>query len=347
MHLYFLLYGAFMIKCEINKNDAGQRLDKFVEKTVKGMPKSLMYKYIRKKRIKVNGKRCEISTVLAVGDLVEMYIPAEFSDEKKSAEDFSEYSRVQARPDVVYEDDNILVVSKKPGMLAHTGDEDENHSKENSERDTLVFIIKAYLYNKGEWQPEKENSFAPALCNRIDRNTGGLVIAAKNAAALREVNEAIREHKIEKNYLCAVHGRPEKKEDRLTAYLFKNSKTKTVTVYDKERVGAKPIITNYKTLAYNKALDISLLSIGLETGRTHQIRAHMAHIGHPLLGEGKYARNEADRKLGYKYQALYSYKLTFGELSGELSYLSGKSFRADADKIFFLTEFGKESVKID
>lgn len=336
-----------MLKFEINKNDAGQRLDKFIEKAVKGMPKSLMYKYIRKKRIKINGKRCENNTVLCEGDLVEMYIPAEFSDEKKDASDYSEFSRVRGMPDVVYEDENILIVAKKPGVLTHTGDDDENHSKENSERDTLIYIIKAYLYNKGEWQPETENSFSPALCNRIDRNTGGLVIAAKNAVALREVNEAIREHRIEKNYLCAVHGKMDKKSDRLTGYLFKNSKTKTVTVYEQQRTGSKPIVTNYKALAYNKDLDITLLYIGLETGRTHQIRAHMAYIGHPLLGEGKYAHNEKDRKIGYKYQALYSCKLTFGSMKGELSYLSGKSFKADTDKIFFLNEFEKESVKID
>lgn len=325
-----------MLRIELNKNDGGQRLDKFLTKTLKGIPPSLMYKYIRKKRIKVNGKRAKENTVLQSGDIIELYIPDEFAAEKS---DTSEYDRVRAFPDIVYEDENIIICEKRAGMLSHTGDERENGSGAIPERDTLIFIIRAYLYKKGEYSPSDEASFAPALCNRIDRNTGGLVIAAKNAEALREMNRLIHDGKVDKRYLCAVHGKLSPASSTKKAFLFKNSKTKTVTVTDNETRGSKQIVTSYKTLKYNKANDLSLLEVHLETGRTHQIRAHMAHLGHPLLGEGKYAENKADRALGYKYQALYSYKVTFFADDGPLSYLNKKSFEADRGSIRFLELF--------
>lgn len=327
-----------MLRLELNKNDGGQRLDKYLTKTLKGIPPSLMYKYIRKKRIKVNGKRAKENTMLSCGDVIELYIPDEFAAEKS---DNSEYSRIRTAPSIVYEDENIIICEKRPGMLSHTGDEGENGSAAIPERDTLIFIIRAYLYNKGEYDPDSEASFAPALCNRIDRNTGGLVIAAKNAEALREVNRLIRDGKIEKRYLCAVHGKPSPSSATKHAYLFKNSKTKTVTVSDKETRGSKKIVTSYKTLDCNREKKLSLLEVHLETGRTHQIRAHMAYLGYPLLGEGKYAENKADRALGYKYQALYSYKVTFLADSNDspLAYLWGRTFSADMSSIRFLELF--------
>ena len=172
----------------INKNDGGQRLDKFVSKTVWGLPPSLMYKFIRKKRIKVNGKRAEEKQILRENDIVEMYIPDEFFEKKSSEISTEELSRLKPRITVVYEDKNIIICDKSPGVLSHNGDDGENESGKSSERETLLFHIKAYLYQRGEWDPKEENSFAPALCNRIDRNTGGLVIGAKNAQALRHMN---------------------------------------------------------------------------------------------------------------------------------------------------------------
>lgn len=326
-----------MIKKVLNENDGGQRLDKYLTKALDGIPKSLMYKYIRKKRIKVNGRRAKEDTMLCAGDVVEMYIPDEFS--RPADDGASEYARVKTVPDIVYEDENMIIAAKRPGMLAHTGDRGEHASESLSERETLIFAIKAYLYNKGEYSPESEASFAPALCNRIDRNTGGLVVAAKNAAALRELNRLIREGLIDKRYLCAVHGRPVPPKATKKAYLRKDSVRKAVTVTEKRTDGAKEIVTEYKTLKYSKEKDLSLLEVRLHTGRTHQIRAHMAYLGYPLLGEGKYAKNAADRQMGYKYQALYSYRIGFRVPDGPLSYLDGRYFEADRGKIDFLKLF--------
>lgn len=325
-----------MRRIEINSNDGGQRLDKFVQKTVWGLPPSLMYKFIRTKKIKVNGKRAELSYRLNEGDIVEFYIPDEFFEKKASD---SEYDRVKIDFGVLYEDENILLCVKRPGMLVHPGDEGERRSSSVSERSTLLFQIKAYLYNRGEYLPQNEHSFAPSLCNRIDRNTGGIVIAAKNAAALRAMNEEIKNGGIGKKYLCAVHGKMKKKHDVLTAFLFKDSRTKSVYVSDTSKPGMKSISTEYRVLDYNSSLDLSLLEIDLHTGRTHQIRAHMAHIGHYLLGDGKYGRNKSDRDIGWAHQALYSYKLEFRPTTEFFAYLDGKVFEADPSNIRFLELF--------
>ena len=320
----------------VNANDSGQRLDKFITKSVKGLPLSLMYKYIRKKRIKVNGRRAEEKQKLEVGDVIEMYIPDEFFSEKTAS---VEYERAEVALNIVYEDENILLVDKKPGVLVHTGDEGDKNRTEEAERTTLIFAIKSYLVSKGEYSPENENSFAPALCNRIDRNTGGIVIAAKNAGTLRAVNEAIRRRELDKYYLCAVHGIPEKRSATLKAYLTKDYKTNKVRVTDREARGSKEIVTAYKTLAENHRENMALLEVSLLTGRTHQIRAHLAHIGHALVGDGKYGVNAEDRKKGYKYQALSSYKLVFNSDEEEIRYLKGKSFEIDREGIFFLKLF--------
>ena len=328
-------------KIEINANDADQRLDKFVTKATRGMPPSLLYKYIRKKRIKVNGKRPTVSDRLRVGDIVEMYIPDEFFETESAPREFL---RSSVPLDVVWEDENLLLVNKRPGLLSHTGDEKGAARSGEAERSTLVFAVKSYLFEKGEYDPEKENSFAPALCNRIDRNTGGIVIAAKNASILRAVNRAIREREIRKFYLCAVHGIPDRKESTETAYLKKDEKTKKVSVFDSPREGAKKIVTSYRVLKTDKKANVSLLEVELGTGRTHQIRAHFDHIGFPLVGEGKYGVNREDRIAGFRYQSLCSYKTVFESNSPELSYLYGRSFGipADPEHIPFLSLFEKD-----
>ena len=315
----------------IKKNDAGQRLDKFITKTL-DLPISLLYKSIRLKKIKVNRKRAEAGTVLLEGDTVQCFLADSFFEKQN---DNSSLSKITPKISVIYEDENILLVDKRPGVSVH---EDE-HGANN----TLISHIIAYLYQKGEYNPEEEQSFTPALCNRIDRNTGGIVIAAKNAEALRVMNEKIKMREIDKFYLAAIHGIPEKKSDTLTGYLLKDEKTNTVKVYTKNPPkSAKNIITKYTVIA--KSDDKALIEVELLTGRTHQIRAHMAYIGHPLVGDGKYGVNKSDREKGYKYQALYSYKLKFNFKSEEktaLDYLNGKEFKIDKRDIYFTKEYFK------
>ena len=325
-----------MLRITLNQNDGGQRLDKFLQKALKGLPPALMYKYIRKKRIKVNGKRAKENQILCAGDCIELYIPDAFS---KNEGDLAELERICTMPRILYEDKNILICDKPAGVLSHTGDKNEQKAGTIPERETLIFILQAYLYRRGEYNPKEETSFAPALCNRIDRNTGGIVIAAKNAAALREMNRLIREGCLDKRYLCAVHGRPAPAQAVLEGYLFKNAKTKTVSVASSPTPGAKRIVTGYRTLSYNREHNLSLLEIRLETGRTHQIRAHMAWAGYPLLGEGKYGQNTQDRALGYAHQALYAYRIAFTVPDGPLAYLNGQTFSVDSENIRFLKLF--------
>ena len=310
----------------VGKNDAGQRLDKFLTKAVKGLPLSMMYKSIRTKKIKVNRKRAEQSYVLCEGDEIQLFIRDEFFDTPEK--DGGALSRITPKLNILYEDENIMLLNKRPGVLVHEDDE----GGEN----TLIMHVQAYLFGKGEYDPKNEQSFAPALCNRIDRNTGGIVIAAKNAEALRDMNSKIKAGEIRKYYLCLVHGVPPKISDKMYAYLKKNSTDNTVQVRDRYFDGAKEIITGYTVL--QKRGSESLLEVRLYTGRTHQIRAHMAHIGCPLVGDGKYGINQADRKKGFKYQALYAYKLGFEKTKEEnsLSYLEGREFSLDKQDIWFV-----------
>ena len=318
-----------MKEFQIKKNDAGQRLDKFLSKAVKGLPMSLMYKYIRTKKIKVNRARTEQKYMLQEGDIVQLFIKDEFFDSPEK--DDSALASITPKLTVVYEDENIILCNKRPGVLVHEDDE----GKDN----TLIMHIKAYLYQKGEYNPEDEQSFAPALCNRIDRNTGGIVIGAKNAEALRVMNEKIKNDEISKFYYCVVHGRMPKKADTLTGFLFKDSDKNQVKIFDKQVKGSKNIITKYKVVSEKN--EMSLLEIELVTGRTHQIRAHMSYIGHPLVGDGKYGVNKDDRARGYKYQALYAYRLRFDfkDNSGALGYLKGKEVKLSRDDVWFLKEF--------
>ena len=260
----------------ITKNDASQRLDRFITKNCPELPAALMFKYIRIKRIKVNGKRAQINTRLSEGDTVEAYINDEFLKQKAPKYDFMS---APARLNIVYEDENILLADKPQGLLVHPD--------KNEYGDTLIARIQRYLYEKGEYRPDDENSFRPALANRIDRNTGGIVIAAKNA---------------EKNRV----------------YL-KNKKTDS----------SLTIKTRYRVIASKNGL--SIIEIDLLTGRTHQIRAHMASIGHPLLGDGKYGKLGGDKKAGFSRQALYSYRLKFAFTSDAepLNYLNGKEFKVN------------------
>ena len=305
-----------MKEITVTKNDANQRLDRFVGKAVPLLPDSLLQKYIRLKRIKLNGKGAKRDDKLAAGDVLQLYINDEFF-EMPSEE--NAYLKVSApRLTVVYEDENILLVDKKPGVLCHSAGE--------WTYDTLIANIQAYVFQKGEWNPRKENSFSPALCNRIDRNTGGIVIAAKNAEALRIMNEKIKEREIDKYYLCAVYGKPSPPSGVLRDWIFKDAAKNQVFVKKQSCPGAKEAVTEYRTLQTKQGL--SLVECRLLTGRTHQIRAQMAEKGNPLLGDGKYGLEHKNRQYGEKAQALYSYRLRFSFLTdaGVLNYLRGQTF---------------------
>lgn len=300
----------------ISSNDAGQRLDRFLAKAVPLLPASLAQKYIRIKRIKLNGGRAERDTRLQAGDVLQLYINDEFFD--KPREDNAYLTVATPKLNIVYEDEHILLVDKRPGLAVHPHDGAEYGR-------TLIDHIQAYLYQKKEWSPRSENSFTPALCNRIDRNTGGIVIAAKTAEALRVMNQKIKDRELDKRYLAIVEGTPKPREGSLKGYLFKDAKKNRVFVTDTPQAGSKSCQTNYKVLT--SANGLSLVECELITGRTHQIRAQFAHAGHPLLGDGKYGK--LDKRFDRNYQALYSYRLTFTFTTdaGSLAYLDGKQFQ--------------------
>ncbi|MBQ8062977.1 MAG: RluA family pseudouridine synthase [Clostridia bacterium] len=309
------------------KNDADQRLDKFLQKNLPNLPKSLLYKYIRKMRIKVNGKRADISTRLQEGDVLALYINDEFFEKPEPTYDFL---HAGTNLNVLFEDENILVLDKPVGLLSHPDDREYV--------DTLIGRVKRYLYEKGEYDPEGEQSFTPALVNRIDRNTGGIVLAAKTAEALRVLNQKMKDREIHKFYLCAVHGTPEPAEGLLKGYLWKDEQKNKVFVYKEPQPGAKTIETKYRVLRFGAGM--SLVEVELLTGRTHQIRAHFASIGCPLVGDGKYGNNQKNRgKGGRRKQFLYSYKTVFDFTTdaGALESLNGKVF--EVEHVWFADRF--------
>lgn len=277
----------------VNRNDADQRVDKYLSKSLKRLPKSLMYKYIRNKKIKVNRQRCEISQRLNEGDSIQMYISEEFFEDQC---DLS-FMRASDQLNVIYEDDHLLIVNKPANLLVH--------SDEPNQQDTLMDRILKYLVKTKAYDPHTEKSFTPALCHRIDRNTEGLVIAAKSAEALRMMNEKIRQREIEKHYLCIVEGQLDGSKKLVHYYRKDEQKNKAIlTSSPKDEMSEVSLI--YKSLEVKE--NYSLLDIDLLTGKSHQIRAQLSFIGHPLLNDSKYQGKPYKNLEG---QALCAYKICF------------------------------------
>ncbi len=315
----------------IGPNDAGQRLDRWLAKALPLLPAPLAQKYIRLKRVKLNGKGAKQDVRLQKGDELQLYINDEFFQAPSQENAFLSVFKPQL--DILYEDEHILLLNKRPGMVVHP----DGHEQVN----TLITHIQAYLYQKKEWSPYRENSFAPALCNRIDRNTGGIVIAAKTAEALRVMNQKIRDRELQKLYLCVIHGTMDPKQGQLKGYILKDEDKAQVKVFAKPVPGGKTAVTLYRTLETRGGL--SLVECDLITGRTHQIRAQFAAAGHPLLGDGKYGRGQDGKRLGRRTQALYSYKLRFQFTTpaGCLEHLDGREWTVE-DVDFVETYFPKE-----
>ena len=320
-----------MTEITIQKNDAGQRADRFLSKAYPNLKSSLVCKLMRKKRIKLNGAKAEPNTILKEGDVLRFYLSEELLA-KEPVKRTGDFRTISPELNLIYEDKNILLIDKPTGLVVH---EDNDNTA-----DTLINRVLSYLYQKNKFDPDRENSFTPALVNRIDRNTSGIVIAAKNAEALRILNQKIRDREIQKKYLCAVRDTPEPQTATMTAYLKKLPDENRVLVSDAPKPDYLTVKTRYRVLESKG--ELALVEVDLLTGRTHQIRAHFAHIGHALLGDGKYGDNVFNKHYGAKTQALCSYKLTFKFTSdaGVLEYLNGKTFSVKStDELWFVRLF--------
>mgnify|MGYP000142065843 CR=1 FL=1 len=307
----------------INENEAGQRFDKYLAKLLKEAPKSFFYKMMRKKNITLNGKKANGNEKLLSGDHVKLFLSDE-TFEKFSGTDKA--PRAYHKLDIIYEDENILLINKPSGMLSQPGDDGTP---------SLVEYLTGYLLETGSLTEEDLRTFRPSVCNRLDRNTTGLIAAGKSLAGLQELSEMFKSRNLHKYYLCLVEGVLEQ-EKYIKGYLHKDEKCNKVTVQETETSGALPIETRYRPLGGNGT--VTLLEVELITGRTHQIRAHLAGTGHPLIGDYKYGRRTLNdkycRKYGLKSQLLHAYRLEIPEIEGRLSYLSGKEFTAPLPYLF-------------
>ncbi|MFT8349043.1 pseudouridine synthase [Clostridium saccharoperbutylacetonicum] len=302
------------MKIEIGPNEAGQRLDKFLRKLLKDVPLSAIFKALRKKDIRVNGKKQNEKYFLEEGDIVEIkYIQ---SNKEDKSEKFIKVDPKRIK--IVYEDENMLIIEKWPDILVHSD------NKESQEPNLTDYVL-SYLNEKGDYIPENEITFTPASCNRLDRNTAGMVIFGKSFEGLKCINEAIREDEIKKYYYTLAKGKI--RDGLYEAYILKNPETNISKIYETEVPGSKRIAMKITTVETNGAY--SLIDINLITGRSHQIRAHLAHLGNPIIGDNKYGDKRLnsffENKYGLNYQYLYAYKLNFRQINGKLEYLRNKT----------------------
>lgn len=305
-----------MKKIIIKENDANQRIDRFLSKYMDKAPTNFIQKMLRKKRIKLNGKRAHNSDVVKINDEIKMYLSEETIN-KFQSNDYVE--NVEVNLDIIYEDSNIILINKKAGQIAHSA---------NKEKDSIVEQMQKYLYDKGEYNPKNEKTFKPAICNRLDINTYGIIIGAKNYKTLKQINKSIRDKYIKKLYKAIVVGCIKNKKE-LHGYLLKDNKNNKVKIYNDKQKGSKEVLTNIYPIKYNEKF--SLIEIDLITGRTHQIRAHLSSIGNPIIGDKKYGLEKTNQEFKLKGQYLVAYQITFNGLTDDLSYLNGKTFMANID----------------
>lgn len=300
----------------ITDKEENQRLDKFLLKYLNKAPKSFVYKMLRKKRIKLNHTKGVGNEILRRDDTIQIYIAPETVQEFQKSTGFDEDAKITFR--VLFEDRNLLIVHKPVGLLSQKDSEDNN--------DTLIDQAVFYLWTKGAYDPNDESAFRPALCNRLDRNTSGIVIIGKSVAALQAMSEALQNDKIAKHYLALVQGMVKFKETA-RAYLTKDQSANQVLVANTALPGAKEIVTSYEPVHCGEKY--SLLDITLKTGRSHQIRAHMAFLGHPLVGDKKYGHKGTNmtflRKYKLNHQFLHAHQLIFSDLEGDFAYLNDKT----------------------
>lgn len=307
----------------IGKNDGDQRLDRFLRKYLDKAPYSFIQRMIRRKNIELNGQRAKGETIIKEGDRIQLYLADETIDKFR---DLEEISQSKHRPSIIYQDKNIILINKDIGVLSHGAE---------GQAENVVDGLINYLYEKGEYDPAQEKTFVPSICNRLDRNTSGIIIGAKNAPALRTINQAIRENQIRRFYKTIVKGQLEINQ-AMEGYLVRDRELRKVEVLEAKEDGGKQIRTRIRTL--DIAGDYSLLEIELLTGRTHQIRAHLSHLGHPLIGDGKYGDrglNQVFReKFNLRSQLLDAYRIEFKSMEEPLGYLSKREFTSSTQDIF-------------
>lgn len=309
-----------MFEIKITENEAGQRLDRFLRKYLKEYSLGDIYKLFRKNKVKVNGKKEKENYMIAVGDALQLFIaePETGEHDKKQAA-----LKTAKSINVVYEDGNILIADKPAGLLTHPD--------KPGDTDTLIDRALYHIYSKSGQQSSL--TFTPAVCNRLDRNTGGLVLIAKNYGTLKAVNHSIRERSIRKLYLCVVAGKL-KEQGEIKGFLSKDEESNKVRVIGNREADAKEIHTAYRTLRTCEGY--SLLEVELITGRSHQIRAHFASLGHPLIGDMKYGDKRINeyfkKEFGLKHQFLYAYKVDFKDVHQDVSYLAGRSYKSRLPK---------------
>lgn len=326
----------------VTKNEAGQRADKLLIKYLSEAPKSFLYKMMRKKNITLNGKKMQGNEILQLGDEVKLFLsddtiekfqgslPTMSAAPKANAQCVSKASGgklPQKKLDILYEDEDILLMNKPVGMLSQ---------KAQPQDVSAVEYLISYLLESGSLTQEQLRSFHPSVCNRLDRNTTGILIAGKSLPGLQAMSEVLRDRTVHKYYCCIVKGTM-KGQQHLKGYLVKDGSTNRVRISTERRAGAEaqPIETKYRVLATDGS--VTLLEVLLLTGRSHQIRAHLSSIGHPILGDPKYGDgriNAQYKEHGVRHQLLHAWRLEFPKMEGAVAHLSGKSFTAAPPQIF-------------